>query len=91
MYGDTVHKVCLLQILEGPMLCELTEAIQDCGVPFTIRTDKTSKKIEFSSLLGEDRKKLLNELPPKLSYCQPEEFSSKVKKLWKVRCMYTSG
>ena len=90
-YGDTVHKVSLLQVLEGPMLCELTEAIQDCGVPFTIRTDKTNKKIEFSSLLGEDRKKLLNELPPKLSYCQPEEFSSKVKKLWKVRCMYTSG
>ena len=73
------------------MLCELTEVIQNCGVPFTIRIGKTSKKIEFSSLLGEDRKKLLNELPSKLSYCQPEEFSSKVEKLWKVSCMYTCG
>ena len=55
-YGDTVHKVRLLQVLEGPMLCELTEAIQDCGVPFTIRTDKTSKKLSLVPSLEKTEK-----------------------------------
>ena len=72
------------------MLCSLVEAIRECGIPFTVRIGKASKKrkVEFSSLLGEDRKKLLATcLPTKLSYCQPEMFSSKVVDLWKViRC-----
>ena len=56
------------------MLCSLVEAIRECGIPFTVRIGKASKKAEFSSLLGEDRKKLLHALPTKLSYCQPESF-----------------
>ena len=42
------------------MLCSLVEAIRECGIPFTVRIGKVSKKVEFSSLLGEDRKKLLH-------------------------------
>jgi len=42
------------------------------------------KNVEFNSLLGEDRKKLLKLLPTKLQYCQPDNFSSIVKDLWKV-------
>ena len=30
----------LLQVLEGPMLCQLIEAIRDCGVPFTVTIGK---------------------------------------------------
>lgn len=70
------------------MLCNLVEVIRECGVPFTVRLGKAGKKVEFSSLLGEDRKKL-QALPTKLSYCQPENFSSEVVKLWKViTCSY---
>ena len=65
------------------MLCSLVEAIRECGIPFTVRIGKANKKVEFSSVLVEDRKKLLHALPTKLSYCQPEMFSSKVVDLWK--------
>jgi len=64
------------------------EEVKDCGVPFVVRVGKTKKKnhyVEFSSMLGEDRKKLLKRLPAKLQYCQPENFSSKVEDLWKAR------
>jgi len=67
------------------MLCKLVEEVQDCGVPFVVRVANTKKKnVEFNSLLGEDRKKLLKLLPTKLQYCQPDTFSSIVKDLWKV-------
>jgi len=72
------------QVLEGPMLCNLVEAIHDCGVPFTVQVGTTNKKLEFSSLLGGERKKLLADLPSKLWSCQPQKFSSKVENLWKV-------
>ena len=80
----------MLQVLEGPMLCQLIEAIPDSGVPFTVRIGKTNKKLILIPP-WEGQKKLLDELPPKLSYCQPEEFSSKVENLlyvcvW-IHCM----
>lgn len=66
------------------MLCKLVEKIHECGVPFVVRLGKR-KHVEFSSMLGDDRKKLLKLLPAKLQYCQPKEFSSKVEDLWRVR------
>ena len=53
-------------------------------MPFNVKLGKARKKVEFSSLFGEDWKTLLHCLPSKLSSCQPEKFSSIVEKLWKV-------
>ena len=68
--------------LEGDMVKELMKQIRSCGVPFNIR--ETSRKYEFTSLTGNDRKKLLQHLPDKLGTCQPAHYASKVKQLWKV-------
>ena len=69
--------------LTGQMVRSLIEQIRDCGVHFEVY-DKN--QYEFTSLNGNDRKKLLQLLPPKLTNrsCQPPEFSDKVKKLWEV-------
>ena len=40
----TCTHLYMLQILEGPMLKELIEAIRNCGVPFTVRIGKNGKK-----------------------------------------------
>ena len=41
---------------------------------------------EFTSLMGKDKVKLLDNLPQKLDGCQPDEFCDVVQKIWKV-CM----
>ena len=41
------------------MLCSLVEAIRECGIPFTVRIGKASKKVEFSSVLGEYQQNLV--------------------------------
>ena len=43
------------------------------------------KVFSFTSLVGGDKVKLLKKLPSKLKDCQPADFSTKVKDLWKVR------
>ena len=76
--------------LERPMVKRLLEAIQSCGVSFTIRISKKAEGgFEFSSLVGNDKKKLLNQLPSKMLDCQPPAFSKVVQQLWEV-CVATS-
>ena len=58
--------------LEGDMVKELLKEIRSCGVPFNVK--ETSRKYEFTSLTGTDRKKLLLYLPDKLGMCQPVEY-----------------
>ena len=67
--------------LTGPMVQALIGEIRGCGVHFEV-FDKN--QYEFTSLNGNDRKKLLQLLPSKLTKCQPQEFGGKVKKLWEV-------
>jgi len=70
--------------LTGPMIKSLITEINSCGIYFEV-FDKN--QYEFTSLNGNDRKKLLKQLPPNLTKCQPQEFADKVKKLWEV-CMH---
>ena len=71
-------------ILRGRMVKKLLEAIKSCGVSFSIH-DSEKKVFTFTSLVGGDKVKLLKKLPCKLKDCQPADYSTKVKDLWKVR------
>ena len=64
------------------MIKALTDSIQSCGVTFSIW--EKDGNFEFTSIMGDDKKKLLKMLPPKLISCQPPAFSLDVKKLWEV-------
>ena len=64
------------------MVTRLLKVINSCGVSFTIRIKKD--EFEFTSLIGNDKKKLLDNLPYKMSSCQPPEYYTIVQELWKV-------
>ena len=51
-------------ILKGKMIQKLLECIRSCGVTFKIY-DSTKKDFSFTSLVGKDKLKLLEKLPPK--------------------------
>ena len=69
--------------LDGPMLNNLMMAIKSCGVYFYV-TEQENGKMEWPSLLGNDKLKLLKHLPEKLSDCHPAEMVTEVQTLWKV-------
>ena len=71
-------------ILNGVMIGKLLECIRSCGVSFRIYNN-TAKDFCFTSLVGRDKLKLLEKLPPKFKYCQPAEFYNVVEQLWEVK------
>ena len=72
-----------LELKDGPMIKALIDSIQSCGITFNIW--EKDGNFEFTSIMGDEKKKLLKMLPPKLINCQPPAFSLDVKKLWEVR------
>ena len=70
--------------LDGPMLNNLVMAIKSCGVSFYVFEPGNDGKMEWPSLLGNDKLKLLKQLPDKLSDCHPAEMVTEVQTLWKV-------
>ncbi|XP_065895016.1 uncharacterized protein [Dysidea avara] len=75
------------KILEGAMIQKLLASINDCGVVFKMWHDKDDsdkdKKLNWTSLMGPDKLKLLKLLPDKLQDCQPDDMASHVADLWK--------
>ena len=69
--------------LDGPMLNNLMMAIKSCGVYFYV-IELENGRIEWPSLLGNDKLKLLRQLPDKLRDCHPAEMVTEVQTLWKV-------
>uniref|UniRef100_A0A1X7TWP4 Uncharacterized protein n=2 Tax=Amphimedon queenslandica TaxID=400682 RepID=A0A1X7TWP4_AMPQE len=62
------------------MICNL---IQSCGITFHVWKSKTKKdELDWTSLRGSDRKKLLNELPAKLVNVFPNELGRQLMKHW---------
>lgn len=59
------------------------EAIRACGMSFSIWTD-IQGNLHWTSLMGNERKKLLMNLPLKFPSFLPAEVCDKVTKLWKV-------
>ena len=71
MTYDLQNSRTIKDVLKRPMIKSLLKAIRSCGVSFKIYINKKGGGFEFSSLVGNDKKKLLNKLPSKLSQCQP--------------------
>ena len=63
--------------LDGLMLNNLVMAIRNCGVYFCMR-EQDNGKMEWPSLLGNDKLKLLNKLPDRFSDCQPAEMATEL-------------
>ena len=74
------------KVLDGLLIKNLIAAIRDCGIHFTIY-DNEDETVEWPSLLGPDKIKLLKHLPNKLVGCQPTEMVKPTQKLWKVLCI----
>ena len=75
------------KVLDGERIKNLIAAIRECGVYFNIYEDDESGKVEWPSLLGPDKLKLLKNLPDKLVGCQPPEMVPLTQNLWKVWCI----
>ena len=61
----------------------LVKAIQACGVTFRTWSSK-SGDLEWTSLTGNDLKKVLTDLPDKLLFCIHNDTADSVKQLWKM-------
>ena len=76
------------KVLDGDMLNKLIEAINDCGVTFKMWFDRDDsekdKSLNWTSLMGPDKIKLLQGLPEKLHSCQPTDMAKDIADLWKV-------
>ena len=72
---------------DGSMVKDLTATIKSCGVNFYVWEDKkeAGKALQWPSLMGTDKKKILESLPQKFSNkCQPGNIVNKLVKLWNV-------
>jgi len=74
------------KVIDGTLMTKLIAAIRECGVSFNVYEDE-SGKVDWTSLLGPDKLKLLKILPDKLTDCQPPEMVQSIQKLWKVCCI----
>ena len=72
------------KVLDGPLLNKLILAIRACGVSFNVYENQENETVEWPSLLGPDKIKLLQSLPAKMTECQPPEMVELTQKLWKV-------
>ena len=84
MTYDSKNSHTIKDVMKRPMIKSLLKAIRSCGVSFNIYINKKEGGFEFSSLVGNDKKKLLNKLPSKLSECQPKEYYKVVQQIWEV-------
>ena len=69
--------------LDGPMLNNLVMSIRKCGIYFCLY-EQADGSMEWPSLLGPDKIKLLKQLPNEFGNCQPAEMAEDVQQLWKV-------
>ena len=82
MQYDAVGNSRITDPLKRPMVTKLLKAVSSCGVSFKIYIKKEG--LEFTSLVGNDKKKLLNKLPSKMPSCQPPNYFKTVQNIWKV-------
>ena len=63
-YDKHQHRVQRIRrsykVLDGPLLSKLILAIRECGVHFNVYDDRENETVEWPSLLGPDKIKLLN-------------------------------
>ena len=70
----------------------LLKLIRSCGITFNVWEkvdgDGRGGSVEFTSLMGADKRLLLKELPKKLSSILPGETSGTIAKLWEVIILF---
>ena len=69
---------------DGAMVQSLVKSIKECGVHFYVWVAKKGEKLQWPSIMGPAKKKLLLQLPSKFAACQPSKMAEDPKKLWKV-------
>lgn len=82
---------------KGVHLRRLTELINSCGLSFSVWEKKDgdgkgSGKMDWTSLMGNEKKKMLKVLPSKLEECNDaihQDTKESVVKLWKVGLVLT--
>lgn len=84
---DAVRKT--RNVSNGEHLKRLVDIIRSCGVSFSVwekrnADGKGSGTWDWTSLMGDDRKKLMCELPPKLDIAIQPDTAQNVVQLWKV-------
>ena len=85
MNHDAKHNGHIRDVLRRPMVLNLLKAIRNCGVSFNIYINKKEAGgFDFTSLVGNERKKLLCQLPSKMSECQPQDYCEVIKQIWEV-------
>lgn len=62
----------------------LIKAVRSMGISFQISNKKDSKEKNWTSLMGNEKKKLLKDLPAKFQEILRPETAEKTKKLWEV-------
>ena len=62
----------------------LIKAVRSLGISFHIWNKKDSKEKDWTSLMGNEKKKLLKDLPGKFHEILRPETAEKTKKLWEV-------
>ena len=84
--ANEAHRLGLRNTLatEGEMVQKLVKSIGECGVHFYVWEDKEKQELQWPSMLGQSKKKLLHLLPAKLNGCQPPDMVEPVQKLWKA-------
>ena len=73
--------------LERPMIIQLLQNINKCGVTFRIEINE-GKGFDFTSSTGGNKLKLLSKLPSYLMESHPIDFANDVKLLWEVISCY---
>ena len=71
------------KVLEGPILKNLMTAIRRSGVYFCLY-EQEDGTMNWPSLLGSDKIKLLKQLPNAFTSCQPAEMERDLQKLWQI-------
>ena len=71
----------------GPQVASLCSQVRSCGVGFKVWYKKNANgeptsDLDFTSLNGDERKKVLKLLPQKLTRILPESYAASVVKLW---------
>ena len=87
---QTQHHRSAFNKLDGAMLQTLMIAINSCGVQFRVWKERNGAALNWTSLMGPDKLKLLKQLPDKLNTCHPENMILDVQTLWKV-CSYIAS
>ena len=71
-------------VLSGQKLQTLVSKINSCRVSFQIWKKRDSKNLDWTSLGGAEKKKVLSQLPKSFPEFLPPEHCQQIAKLWKV-------